>query len=181
MIKSMKKMLIALLVVSAIAPVSVVAYKKPYLGDIILTAAHYIPDGWIECKGQLLKINDYSISEDRRKARLRLFQLIGTTYGGDGHNTFQLPDLRGRVAVGRGRAKEVGNYEVRQGTMFGFSYDITNLHIETATIGVGSGGQNSDINVIEEEYKTAEPLDTHQPSLGLKYIMSLTGDYPPRD
>jgi microcystin-dependent protein len=63
-----------------------------YIGDIRLFAGSYAPRGWMLCAGQLLSISDQST----------LFALIGTTYGGDGVSTFQLPDLRGRLPVGQG-------------------------------------------------------------------------------
>jgi microcystin-dependent protein len=61
----------------------------PYIGEIRMIAANYAPDGWMFCEGQLLPISLYE----------HLFQLIGTTYGGDGEETFMLPDLRGRVPI----------------------------------------------------------------------------------
>jgi microcystin-dependent protein len=60
------------------------------LASIMLFAGKFAPRGWAFCDGQLLPIVYYP----------RLFYLIGTTYGGDGINTFALPDMRGRVAVG---------------------------------------------------------------------------------
>ena len=63
-----------------------------YVGDIRLFAGSYAPRGWMLCAGQILSISDQSV----------LFTLIGTTYGGDGVTTFQLPDLRGRLPVGQG-------------------------------------------------------------------------------
>lgn len=61
----------------------------PYVGEIRMFAGNFSPVGWLFCEGQLL-----SIAENET-----LFQLIGTTYGGDGENTFGLPDLRGRIPV----------------------------------------------------------------------------------
>ena len=62
---------------------------QPYIGEIRLFAGNFAPAGWMLCDGQLL-----SIAENET-----LFQLIGTTYGGDGQSTFALPDLRGRVPI----------------------------------------------------------------------------------
>jgi microcystin-dependent protein len=61
----------------------------PYVGEIRMFAGNFSPAGWLFCEGQLLSVDD----------NLTLFQLIGTTYGGDGENTFGLPDLRGRIPV----------------------------------------------------------------------------------
>src|SRR5437764_3978391 len=62
---------------------------QPYVGEIRMFAGNFAPAGWMFCEGQLLPISEYET----------LFQLIGTTYGGDGQSTFALPDLRGRVPL----------------------------------------------------------------------------------
>ena len=61
----------------------------PYVGEIRMFAGNFAPAGWMFCNGQVLPISEYSV----------LFQLIGTTYGGDGTSTFQLPNLQGRLPV----------------------------------------------------------------------------------
>jgi microcystin-dependent protein len=65
---------------------------QPYVGEIRMFAGNFAPAGWMFCEGQLLPISEYET----------LFQLIGTTYGGDGQSTFALPDLRGRSPVHMG-------------------------------------------------------------------------------
>ena len=77
---------------------------EPFLGEIRSFAVSRPPDGWAPCDGQLLKITDYP----------PLFSLLGTTYGGDGHTTFGLPDLRGRIPVGRGHGPGLENYTLGQ-------------------------------------------------------------------
>ncbi|MGN8244959.1 phage tail protein [Cellulomonas soli] len=67
---------------------------EPYLGEIRLFGGNFAPAGWAMCDGQLLQISENDA----------LFTLIGTTYGGDGQETFGLPDLRGRRPVGVGNA-----------------------------------------------------------------------------
>lgn len=62
---------------------------QPYVGEIRMFAGNFQPAGWMFCEGQLLPISEYET----------LFQLIGTTYGGDGEQTFALPDLRGRTPL----------------------------------------------------------------------------------
>jgi microcystin-dependent protein len=66
----------------------------PYVGEIRLFAGNFAPQGWAFCDGQLLAIAEYET----------LFNLIGTTYGGDGQQTFALPDMRGRIPVHQGNA-----------------------------------------------------------------------------
>ena len=65
---------------------------QPYVGEIRMFAGNFAPAGWMFCEGQLLPISENET----------LFQLIGTTYGGDGQNTFALPDLRGRIPIHQG-------------------------------------------------------------------------------
>jgi microcystin-dependent protein len=65
---------------------------QPYVGEIRMFAGNFAPAGWMFCEGQLLPIAENET----------LFQLIGTTYGGDGQITFALPDLRGRIPVHHG-------------------------------------------------------------------------------
>ncbi len=61
----------------------------PFVGEIRMFAGNFAPVSWEFCSGQLLPISENET----------LFQLIGTTYGGDGQETFALPDLRGRIPI----------------------------------------------------------------------------------
>jgi microcystin-dependent protein len=63
--------------------------SSPYIGEIRIFAGNFAPVGWLFCEGQLLPISQYDV----------LFNLIGTTYGGDGQSTFALPNLASRVPV----------------------------------------------------------------------------------
>ncbi len=65
---------------------------QPYVGEIRMFAGNFAPAGWMFCEGQTLPISENET----------LFQLIGTTYGGDGQSTFALPDLRRRVPIHQG-------------------------------------------------------------------------------
>src|SRR5437764_3418533 len=65
---------------------------QPYLGEIRIIAVNFAPAGWMFCEGQFLPISQNET----------LFNLIGTTYGGDGQSTFALPDLRGRLPLHQG-------------------------------------------------------------------------------
>jgi len=66
--------------------------SEPYIGEIRMVGFNFAPQGWAFCDGSL-----QSITENPT-----LFNLIGTTYGGDGQETFALPNLMGRVAVHTG-------------------------------------------------------------------------------
>src|SRR5512134_1239970 len=65
---------------------------QPFVGEIRMFGGSFAPVGWMLCDGQLLPISENET----------LFQLIGTTYGGDGESTFALPDLRGRIPLHQG-------------------------------------------------------------------------------
>src|SRR5271169_6480000 len=65
---------------------------QAYVGEIRMFGGNFAPAGWFFCDGSLLPISEYET----------LFNLIGTTYGGDGQTTFALPDLRGRVPIHQG-------------------------------------------------------------------------------
>ncbi|RTQ47178.1 phage tail protein [Hymenobacter gummosus] len=71
---------------------------EPYLGEIRLFGFGQTPRGWMPCSGQLLPINQNQA----------LFALLGTTYGGNGVNTFALPNLNGRVMLGTGQSASSG-------------------------------------------------------------------------
>jgi len=66
--------------------------SNPYVGEIRMFAGNFAPNGWAFCNGQLLAITENET----------LFNLIGTTYGGDGLSTFALPDLQGRLPLHQG-------------------------------------------------------------------------------
>jgi microcystin-dependent protein len=72
---------------------------QPFLGEIQIWPANFAPRGWAFCDGSTLAISQNDA----------LFALLGTTYGGDGVNTFQLPDLRGRVPIHQGQGPGLSN------------------------------------------------------------------------
>src|ERR1700722_10589487 len=73
-----------------------------YVGEIRMFGGNFAPAGWMFCEGQLLAISEYDT----------LFNLIGTTYGGDGQNTFGLPDLRGRFPLHQGTDANGNSYMI---------------------------------------------------------------------
>src|ERR1041385_1322755 len=88
--------------------------SSPFIGEIRMFAGNFAPVGWAFCNGALIPISENDA----------LFNLIGTTYGGDGQNTFALPDLQSRVPV-------------HQGTVAGQSFVIGQMSgSETVTLTV---------------------------------------------
>jgi microcystin-dependent protein len=77
---------------------------QPYIGQILTFAGNFAPLGYLLCNGQSLSISQNDV----------LFQLIGTTYGGDGVNTFNLPNLQGRTPIHMGQGPGLGNYVIGQ-------------------------------------------------------------------
>ena len=77
---------------------------QPFVGEIRMFGGNFAPAGWMFCDGQLLPISENET----------LFQLIGTTYGGDGQSTFALPDLRGRLPLHMGTGSGLSNYQLAQ-------------------------------------------------------------------
>src|SRR5215216_1999859 len=75
---------------------------QPYVGEIRMFAGNFAPAGWMFCEGQLLPISENET----------LFQLIGTTYGGDGESTFALPDLQGRLPIHMGTGPDGITYQI---------------------------------------------------------------------
>lgn len=77
---------------------------EPYLAGMCVFAGNFAPRGYALAQGQLLPINQNQ----------SLYALLGTAFGGDGRTTFQLPDLRGRVAIGAGQGAGLQNYSLGQ-------------------------------------------------------------------
>lgn len=75
-----------------------------FIGEIRLFGGNFAPRNWSFCSGQLLSIAQNTA----------LFSILGTTYGGDGRTTFQLPDLRGRMAVSQGTGPGLPDYRLGQ-------------------------------------------------------------------
>ncbi|RDZ28226.1 phage tail protein [Lysobacter silvisoli] len=78
--------------------------STPYVGEIRMFGFSRVPNGWFACDGSLKSIAEYEV----------LYTLLGTTYGGDGINTFAVPDLRGRVPIHQGHGQGLGTYVIGQ-------------------------------------------------------------------
>jgi microcystin-dependent protein len=88
-----------LLIIASLLFSKVLFAQQPYIGEIRLFAGNFAPAGWTFCDGRILPISENDA----------LFAIIGTTYGGDGQETFAVPDLRGRVPIGQGQGPGLTN------------------------------------------------------------------------
>ena len=113
----------------------------PYMATIMIFAGNFAPLNWAYCDGSL-----QSIAENTP-----LFALIGTTYGGDGMQTFALPDLRGRIPVGTGSGPGISPVELGQtGGSESVTLTTNNLpphnHAMSAAVGVTSANHDGSKN-----------------------------------
>jgi microcystin-dependent protein len=161
---------------------------QPYVGEIRMFAGNFAPAGWMFCEGQLLPISENET----------LFQLIGTTYGGDGESTFALPDLRGRIPVHEGNGTvlaETGGAEVITLTvaqMAGHNHfematnDIpaqtspaNNVPGQAAAKLYRSGSPSVQLNQqVVGSVGGSQPHANFQPYLCVDFIISLFGIFP---
>jgi microcystin-dependent protein len=165
----------------------------PYIGEIRMFAGNFAPAGWMFCDGSALPISENET----------LFQLIGTTYGGDGQETFNLPDLRGRApahwGTGSGTTYSIGeNGGVETATLTTSQMPGHN-HLLLATDKIGAQanpggnipansqgpqpyieeGPDANLNAsILEPTGGSQPHENRQPYLGINFIISLFGTFP---
>lgn len=108
----------------------------PIMGTITIFAGTFAPRGWALCDGSLQSIAENSA----------LFSIIGTTYGGDGVNTFALPDLRGRAPISAGNGPGLSPYSLGQNggsELVTLTTSQIPTHIHTASGKVATGGDDA--------------------------------------
>jgi microcystin-dependent protein len=168
---------------------------QPFIGEIRMFGGNFAPAGWAFCDGAIMNIADND----------PLFQLIGTTYGGDGVSTFGLPDLRGRVPIHMGTSSTTGtsyvegqNGGVEQVTLTTQQIPVhshalvatTNL----ASLNAASGAFLAQPQVMAPYFGAAgtqslnassigqtggsQPHSNFQPYLCISFIISLFGVFP---
>ena len=126
-----------------------------YLGMIVAFGFNFAPRGWAFCQGQLLAIN----------SNQALFALLGTTYGGNGVQTFGLPDLRGRTLIGQGQGAGLSNYSMGQlsgseSTTLGITNMPAHVHTMPSTAATQAGNAvagNGDASTPENNYLALSP------------------------
>ncbi len=162
---------------------------QPYVGEIRMFAGNFAPAGWMFCEGQLLPISENET----------LFQLLGTTYGGDGESTFALPDLRGRIPIHQGNGfilAETGGVEEITLTV---NQIPAHSHPLIASAGIGTqptaqdnvlakttnvdlySGDDPDTNmspVMVGATGGSQPHTNFMPYLCVDFIISLFGIFP---
>ncbi len=162
---------------------------QPYVGEIRMFAGNFAPAGWMFCEGQLLPISEYET----------LFNLIGTTYGGDGQSTFALPDLRGRLPLHQGNGfilAETGGVEeitltVNQMPAHSHALLASSQNALNAQPGQSVLAETASINVYRVGAPNAamaasaitpvggnQPHTNFQPYLCVDFIISLFGIFP---
>ena len=162
---------------------------QPYVGEIRIFGGNFAPAGWMFCEGQLLPISENET----------LFQLIGTTYGGDGQSTFGLPDLRGRLPIHQGNGfilAETGGAEE-------ITLTVNQVPVHTHPLVVNSGQGSSpnpannllsgspNVDLFIQDVANiplaptsvspvggSQPHTNFQPYLCLDFIISLFGIFP---
>jgi microcystin-dependent protein len=163
--------------------------SQPYIGEIRMFAGNFAPAGWAFCNGQLMPISENDA----------LFTLIGTTYGGDGQETFAMPDLRGRLPMHQGNGvilAEAAGVETVTLTV-----QQIPLHNHGAGCKNGPGNNSNPLSAVPAVNTTAlaygavppqqtmaatmlqgtggsQPHDNLQPYLCINFIISLFGIFP---
>jgi microcystin-dependent protein len=167
---------------------------EPYVGEIRMFAGNFAPNGWMFCEGQPLPISENEV----------LFQLIGTTYGGDGEETFNLPNLASRVPIHMGTGPDGTTYQI--GEMAGTEQEtltVQQIPNHTHPLVCSSAGGNLNgpggnvtaesaaVKIYFNDTPTvamnaqavtptggSQPHENTQPFLCINFIISLFGVFP---
>lgn len=165
--------------------------SEPFIGEIRMFGGNFAPLGWELCDGQLLSIAEFDA----------LFNLIGTTYGGDGQSTFAVPDLRGRLPLHQGNgfvlaetggAEEVTltvnqlpahNHPLVASTSPASAVAPSNqvLALAAAATITPYGTDNPSTTLAPQAVTTvggSQPHTNLQPYLCVNFIISLFGEFP---
>lgn len=172
--------------------------SDPYIGQMMLVGFGYCPNGWLEANGQILQIQQYTA----------LFALFGPTYGGDGRQTFALPDLRGRTVVHTGNPPFGGSYPLGQvGGNNTVTLNTSQLPAHNHSLNATTAAPNTDnpTNSILADFPDGNtiynnsaapnttmspqaigptgsnaPVPVRDPYLVMRWCVSMTGVFPPR-
>lgn len=163
---------------------------QPYVGEIRIFAGNFAPAGWMLCDGQLLAISENDT----------LFNLIGTTYGGDGESTFALPNLQSRIPLHFGNGFQLAQTGGEESVTI--NAQQTPIHNHPFLASTSAGAQNNPSNQVIAASPSIKPFiqdtpdstlnnansvtpiggsqphDNFQPYLCLNFIISLFGIFP---
>jgi microcystin-dependent protein len=167
--------------------------SQPYVGEIRMFAGNFAPAGWNFCDGTLLAISQYDA----------LFNLIGTTYGGNGQSTFGVPDLRGRIPIHQGNSGQGTFVLGANGGTETVTLNATQIpsHTHPFMATANNGNNNNPSNQALGAQPTialyipaagsvslapsaisstggSQPHNNFQPYLCINFIISLFGVYP---
>lgn len=163
--------------------------SSPFIGEIRMFAGNFAPVGWAFCNGALIPISENDA----------LFNLIGTTYGGDGQNTFALPDLQSRVPVHVGPGFALGQSGGVESVTLTTSQIPAHSHVPLCNSDLGgqadptgsvwaqtpnspyASGISPTINMANNAIGPAggsQPHDNMLPFLVVNFIISLFGIFP---
>lgn len=169
--------------------------SQPYVGEIRMFGGNFAPAGWAFCDGSIVSIAENEV----------LFQLIGTTYGGDGQSTFALPDLRGRLPIHQGTGPGQPPYVIGEsGGAETVTLTVQQIPAHNHPAGCSSnpGNNSSPLNAVPAVNTTSlayvnaaaplgnmnasmlqptggnQPHDNMQPFLCIGFIISLFGIFP---
>ena len=166
---------------------------QPYVGEIRIFAGNFAPAGWMFCEGQLLPISENET----------LFNLIGTTYGGDGESTFALPDLASRIPLHQGTGSEGTTFQLAEtGGVESVTLTVNQIPVHTHPL-LGSINQAAATDptgrLVAKPDKSiyrpddagqamaaqavgaaggSQPHENRQPYLCVNFIISLFGIFP---
>jgi microcystin-dependent protein len=165
--------------------------SQPFVGEIRMFAGNFPPAGWMFCDGSILSIAENEV----------LFQLIGTTYGGDGQSTFALPNLSGRVPVHQGNGQVVGQQDGRESVTLTSAHMPAHNHTLNGTASAASAAAGPSGSMLGSSTTTmqfygtgvpttamaagaignlggSQPHDNMAPFLAVSFIISLFGIFP---
>lgn len=165
--------------------------SDPYVGEIRMFAGNFAPNGWLFCQGQLLLISDYDT----------LFNLFGTTYGGDGQQTFAIPNLASRIPVHQAPGYPLaGSAGVESVTLTTQRLPIHSHPAMAANAAATSASPAGGVwaSWADSQYSSLAPTGTMSPAslsaaggnqphdnmppfLAINFIVSLFGIYPSQD
>jgi microcystin-dependent protein len=166
--------------------------SQPFLAQLMLASFSYAPKGWAQANGQLIAINQNQA----------LFSLVGTTYGGNGIQTFALPNLQGRTAVGVGNGINYGEVSGVESVTLLSTTVPPHIHPLNASGAVASGEKPAAGELLASQGGTiyapsaslgamsaasvstvggSQPHENRQPYLVMNWCIALSGIFPSRN